>query len=59
MLSTIPFIALIAALGVLSIAIMISAWPWHEQPSQAKGPPAHEVGVAPKGWFQEAQKEMR
>ena len=57
-LSTLPFIALFIGLAVLAIGIAIAAWPG-SQP--APKPPAgkQEPGIAPKGWFQEAQKEMR
>jgi len=60
LLSTLPFLVLIAGLAVLSVAIAIAAWPVR-QPELAsmKPPPAHELGTAPKGWFQEAQKEFR
>ena len=58
MLSTVPFLALIAALAMLGVAIMITAWPGGH--SQAiRPPPQHEQGVARKGWFQEAEKEFR
>jgi hypothetical protein len=58
LLSTIPFLALLALLAVLAIAIMVVAFPGsqpqlNEPPAQAK-----ERGIAPKGWFQEAQREM-
>ena len=59
LLSTLPFMALLAALGMLSVAIMIAAWPWHETRAPRPQPVQHERGVAAKGWFQEAQKEMR
>jgi hypothetical protein len=58
LLSTLPFIALIAALGLLAVAIMIAAWPGrperHPPPRQQ-----HEQGVAPKGWYQKAEREFR
>jgi hypothetical protein len=58
LLSTIPFLALIAALAILAVAIMIVAWPG-SQPQPAHRPVQHEQGVAPKGWFQEAEKDFR
>lgn len=58
MLSTLPFFAVLAALAVLAVAIMITAWPG-SQPQPRSHPTEHQQGVAPKGWFQEAQKEMR
>ncbi len=59
LLSTVPFVALLAALGMLSVAIMVAAWPWSQPQPRAPQPVQHERGVAAKGWFQEAQKEMR
>jgi len=56
-LSTLPFLALLVALGLLSVAIMFLAWPKPEaqpRPQQL----AKEQGYAPKGWLEEAQKEM-
>jgi anti-sigma factor RsiW len=58
LLSTIPFIALIAALAILGIGIMIIAWPG-SQPQPTPKPVPHEQGVAAKGWFQEAEKDFR
>jgi hypothetical protein len=58
LLSTIPFLALIAALGVLGVAIMVAAWPG-SQPAPRPKPAQHELGVAPKGWLQEAEKQFR
>jgi len=57
LLSTLPFIALFALLAVLVVAIMIMAFPGN-QPVSKPRPVSHQQGVAPHGWFQEAQKEM-
>lgn len=57
-LSTLPFLALFFGLAVLAIGIAVSAWPG-SQPEAARYAVKHEKGIAPKGWFQEAQKEMR
>ena len=58
LLSTVPFLVLLALLGVLAVAIMIIAFPGNQPvPKPATAGP-REVGVAPPGWFQEAQKEM-
>lgn len=59
LLSTLPFLALIAGLAVMSVAIAIAAWPVRQPVAAPARPPAHELGTAPKGWFQEAQKEFR
>ena len=58
LLSTIPFLALIALLGVLTIGIMISAFPGTQPVEKPKQVAQQELGVAPKGWFQKAQKEF-
>jgi hypothetical protein len=57
-LSTLPFLALFAGLAILAVGIAISAWPGN-QPAPRPQEVQHEKGVAPKGWFQEAEKEMR
>jgi hypothetical protein len=56
-LSTLPFLVLIIALFVLTVAIIIAAWPgsWPQHKARTA---AHELGTAEKGWFQEAEKEM-
>lgn len=59
LLSTLPFLMLIALLGVLSVAIMITAYPGNQPPPAQPKIAAAEQGYAPKGWMQEAQKDMR
>jgi hypothetical protein len=56
-LSTLPFAALLGALAILSIAIMIAAVPG-VQPQHKTLEVEHEQGVAPRGWFQEAQRDF-
>jgi len=58
LLSTLPFLALIAALAVLAVAIMFTAWPG-SQPGPKARPAQHEQGYAPKGWLDDARREMR
>ena len=58
LLSTLPFLALIAALAVLAVAIMVTAFPGN-QPQLRSNAPEHRQGYAPKGWFQEAEKEFK
>ena len=59
LLSTLPFVALFALLAVLTIGIMILAFPGNQPVMQSKpAQHAHEQGVAEPGWFQKAQKEM-
>ena len=58
LLSTLPFLALFALLGVLAVGIIIAAFPG-SQPQQKPPEAAQRVpGVAAKGWFQEAEKEF-
>ena len=58
LLSTVPFLGLLALLGVLAVSIMVVAFPG-AHPQRAGQQLAHrELGVAPKGWFQEAQREF-
>ena len=58
LLSTLPFLALIALLAVLGIAIMITAIPGSHPQPKARQVAAREQGVAERGWFQEAQKQF-
>lgn len=57
-LSTVPFAAILAVLAVLVVAIIIVAFPGGQPSPKAERPAAHQQGVAQRGWFQEAQKEM-
>lgn len=57
MLSTIPFLVLLALLAVLAVGIMVLAFPGN-QPAPKPKSAAHEQGVAERGWFQEAEKDM-
>ena len=58
LLSTLPFFALLVAMAALTAAIVVIAWPG-SQPQPRPKLALHEEGVAPKGWFQEAEKEFR
>lgn len=58
LLSTVPFLTLIALLAVLAVAIMIVAFPGTQPQQRASRPDAKEKGVAERGWFQEAQKQF-
>jgi ferric-dicitrate binding protein FerR (iron transport regulator) len=58
LLSTVPFLALIALLAVLGASIMMVAFPGSQPASKPRADPPKEQGVAQRGWFQEAQKEM-
>jgi hypothetical protein len=58
LLSTLPFLVLIAAMAVLAVGIMILAFPGTQPVAQPR-PAGHQQGVAAKGWFQEAKKQFR
>ena len=58
LLSTVPFLALLGLLGVLAVAIMVVAFPATQPQPKAQQLAQREQGVAPKGWFQEAQREF-
>ena len=58
MLSTLPFLAVLSILGVVAVAMMIIAWPGN-QPTATARPAVHELGTAPRGWLEEARREMR
>jgi hypothetical protein len=58
LLSTIPFLALIGLLGILAVAIMFAALPGNHPPPKPAAVAQKELGVAPKGWFQKAEKEF-
>ena len=56
-LSTLPYLALLAALVVLVVAIAITAYPGAQPPPRREAA-AHQQGVAEKGWLQEAEQEF-
>ena len=58
LLSTVPYIGLIGLLAVLGVAIMIAAFPITQPRQQHTEIAKKELGVAQKGWFQEAQREF-
>jgi hypothetical protein len=58
LLSTAPFLAVMVLLAVLAVAIMIVAFPGTQPQLREPTPAAKEKGVAQRGWFEEAQKEM-
>lgn len=58
LLSTVPFLALIAFLGVLAVLIMIAAFPGSQPEPRPPQAAEKELGTAPKGWFQKAQKDF-
>lgn len=56
--ATVPLAAILAVLAVLAVAIMAIAFPGSQPAPKARPNAAHEQGVAQRGWFQDAQKEM-
>ena len=58
LLSTVPFLLVLGLLGILAVAIMIIACPGNQPQPKAREIAAHERGVAERGWFQEAKREM-
>lgn len=59
LLGALPFLALIMLLGVLAVAIMVLAFPGTQPQHRSGRPDSHEIGVANRGWFQEAQRQFR
>ena len=58
LLSTVPFLILIGLLAILAVAIMVTAFPGNQPQQRPQQAAAPEQGVAQRGWFQEAQKDM-
>ena len=60
LLSTVPFVVLIAVMGLLAVAIMIMAYPGSQPLPKAapQAPQQHELGVARQGWLEDAQKDF-
>lgn len=56
-LSTLPFAILLGGLAILAVAIMMAAFPGF-QPQHKATDSVREQGVAPRGWFQEAQRDF-
>jgi hypothetical protein len=56
--STVPLAVILAILAILVVAIMVVAFPGNQSPPRQKPHAVHEQGVAPRGWFQEAQKQF-
>lgn len=59
MLTTLPFMALMGGLLVLAAAVIFSAWPGDDQPPSRPAVEAREQGVAPRGWFADAEREFK
>jgi len=57
-LSTLPYLALIATLAVLTIAIAVAAFPGSQPQPKPQQVAAHQAGVAERGWLQDATREF-
>ncbi len=57
-LTTLPFLLLMAALLVIAVAIVLAAWPG-SQPQPQPQPDVNEQGVAKRGWLEDAEREFR
>lgn len=58
-LSTLPFLVLFGALLLIAVGIMIAAWPGGSSQPRKQEVATRQIGTAEKGWFQEAQREMK
>jgi hypothetical protein len=56
-LSTLPFLLLMAALLVVTLGIFLVAWPG-SRPQQPLKVEAREQGVAARGWLEDAEREF-
>lgn len=59
LLDLLPYAALMLGLAVLAAAIIAMAWPGRPTPQTAARPEPVEVGLAPKGWINEAEPARR
>jgi hypothetical protein len=59
LLSTVPFLLLSGLLAVLVVAIAVTAYPGSQPQPKPKEVAAKEQGVAERGWFQDAEREMK
>jgi hypothetical protein len=58
LLSTLPYLALLALLGVIAVGIMVTDYPGSRPAARPPQLPPHEQGVAQRGWLQEAQRDF-
>jgi len=56
MLSTLPFVALLAGLALLALAIALVAMPRSGHPPTEREPPQRELGTAPPGWLERSKE---
>jgi hypothetical protein len=57
LLSTLPFLLLMAALMMIAVAFFLVAWPGN-QPQPQPRPDVKEQGVAKRGWLEDAEREF-
>jgi hypothetical protein len=58
LLSTLPFLLLMTAMLIVTLAIFLIAWPGNRPQPQQKVEP-REQGVAKRGWLEDAEREFR
>ena len=58
LLSTLPFLLLMTALLVITLALFLAAWPG-SRPQPRPTVQAKEQGVAQRGWLEDAEREFR
>lgn len=58
LLSTVPFVVLMALLAALSVAIMLVALPVAQPRPAPQQAASRQEGVAARGWLQEAKKDF-
>jgi hypothetical protein len=57
-LSTLPYLALISACAILTVAIAVAAFPGLQPVARTPQLAERQQGVAAKGWFEDAQREF-
>jgi len=57
-LSTLPYLALIVAFAILTVAIAVAAFPGAQPEAKAPQLAERQQGLAPKGWLEKAQREF-
>ena len=57
-LSTLPFLLLMTALGLIALALFLVAWPG-ARPEPQPRVEAAEQGVAKRGWLEDAERDFR
>jgi hypothetical protein len=61
LLSTLPFLIVMVGLFVITIGFVVAAWPGGSPQAQVQAQvqaQGHELGTAPRGWFQKAERDF-